>query len=116
MHNMPDNACPHGFLLASASELSGNPFGNFIVYSIYATYGGICALRAYAEMAEVCGRLQQAQRYTALAQKFAESMLEKLVSKGPQHTGQDTRTPQGGRTCFHRLRCCRMTPISIPNV
>ena len=89
------NACPHGFLLASASELSGNPFGNFIVYSIYATYGGICALRAYAEMAEVCGRLQQAQRYTALAQKFAESMLEKLVSKGPQHTGQDTRTPQG---------------------
>ena len=86
--------CPHGFLLASRSELSGNPETPFLIYAIYATYGGIGALKAYARMAQTIGDIERAQRYDRLAARFTASILEKLVSEGAG-THQNTKTPQG---------------------
>ena len=86
--------CPHGFLLASQSELSGNPDTPCLIYGVYATYGGIGALKAYARMAQEAGDTARAERWRALGERFTASALEKLVSEGAG-TLQGTKTPKG---------------------
>ncbi len=88
------DACPYGFLLASRSELSGNPDCDTLIYAVYATYGGMGCLRAYAQMAESVGDTARAQRYTHLAHRFAQSLLRDLVSRG-EESEQNTKTPAG---------------------
>lgn len=85
--------CPYGFLMPSISELSGNPDGP-IIYAIYGTYGIISVLKAYADMAKHCGDNTCLEKYVALADRFTDGILEKLVSEGP-HTPQNTKTPKG---------------------
>lgn len=84
--------CPYGFLLPSRSELSGNPDTPFLVCSIYATYGAVWVLRAYEYMAKESGDYGRIERYSALAERFEQGMLQNLVSEGP-HTLQNTKTP-----------------------
>ncbi len=86
--------CPYGFLLASQSELSGNPDCSTLIYAVYATYGAVGCLQAYANMAQETGDTVRAERYIALAEKFAKSLLNDLVSLGAS-SHQDTKTPGG---------------------
>ena len=86
--------CPYGFLLASQSELSGNPDCSTLIYAVYATYGAVGCLQAYARMAAESGDSERTKRYTALACKFTQTLLNDLVSKGGE-SNQETKTPVG---------------------
>lgn len=86
--------CPYDDLLASKSELSGNPETDYFIYALWATYGAAVAAYAYSDMAGTC-RDFEAQAYLAqLGDSFCRSLENRLVSRGPEG-GQDTKTPSG---------------------
>jgi len=86
--------CPYGFLLASKSELSGNPDTPYFIYPIFATYGAIVVSQAYAEMSEYCELLDEKEKYEKLAKKFSDAIQKHLLSRG-DNSDQDTKTPPG---------------------
>ncbi|MBS6196690.1 MAG: hypothetical protein KH828_14100 [Clostridiales bacterium] len=86
--------CPYGELLASQSELSGNPEADYFIYALFATYGAAVTCLAYAEMAEACQQPSAAAKLTEQGCRLRDSLTKWLVSNGPEGE-QDTKTPAG---------------------
>lgn len=73
---------PHGGLLPSESELSGNPYTpTYVVYPVFANYAMMAALKSLAVMARRCGDGDQSTRLSAMASRL-ETALGRLVSDG----------------------------------
>ncbi len=85
---------PYGNLLASKSELSGNPETDYFIYALFATYGAAVSCFAYSEMALCCGDPQMYNSLNDQGEALLSSLTEYLISKGPDG-GQDTKTPSG---------------------
>ncbi len=86
------DACPIGDLIPCISELSGNPCVMDAVYAIYPNYGAYVAMRNFADMADVCGEVEIASRYTALSERLFDSIQKVLLSNGDV---SKTRVPGG---------------------
>lgn len=86
--------CPYGDLLASQSELSGNPETDYFVYALFATYGAFVTCFSYAEMAEACRQHEAAERLRNQGRRMRNSITRWLISNG-QEGNQDTKTPAG---------------------
>lgn len=84
---------PYGALLASKSELSGNPETEYFIYALFATYGAVVACHAFAEMAGDCGDPSQ-EKLLNLGEKLKQALVNFLISEGPNGS-QNTKTPEG---------------------
>lgn len=85
---------PYGGLLKSKSELSGNPDTDYFIFALFGTYGAMIAALAFREMADDCDDQERSLWLTGLADRFKESLLQWLLSRGSKGD-QKTKTPTG---------------------